>query len=89
LTTREIVQQFKAKTGYDLAPFEAETTKHNKKLAALRQDTFENQTIDITAHVKHRNAKPNLLRVHFFPHPKKKLLIVGHCGDHLETIKTN
>ena len=89
LTAREIVQQYKAKTGYDLALFESETTKNNKKLAALRQDRFERQTIDITSHVKHRNGKPNLLRVHFFRHTEKKLLIVGHCGDHLETMKTN
>jgi hypothetical protein len=89
LTAREIAQQFKGKTGYDLALFESETTKNNKKFAALRQDTFDKRTIDISAHVKHRNNKPNLLRVHFYPHTEKKLLVIGHCGDHLDTMKTN
>ena len=89
LTAREIAQQFKARTGYDLGLFDSETTKNNEKLAALRQDTFEERSIDISAHVKHRNSKPNLLRVHFYPHREKKLLIIGHCGDHLDTSKTN
>lgn len=89
LTAREIAQQFKAKTSYDLGLFDSETTKNNKRFSALRRDSFEGKSIDISAHVKHRNSKPNLLRVHFCANQDKKLLIIGHCADHLDTINTN
>jgi FtsZ-binding cell division protein ZapB len=89
LTVREIAQEFRSKSGYELGLFDSETTKNNKKLAALRQDVFQGKRIDISAHVKHRNSKPNLLRVHFFPHREKKILVIGHCADHLDTMRTN
>lgn len=89
LTVREISQAFRSKTGYEVGLFDSETTKNNTRLALLRQDTFEDEKIDISTHVKHRTKKPNLLRVHFHVHREKKLLIIGHCGDHLDTIRTN
>ena len=86
---REICQKFRNTTGFELAVGESETTKGNKKLAAMRKDVYNGEHIDISPHVRHGNAPGKLLRVHYYAHQKQKLLIVGHCGDHLDTVRTN
>ncbi len=89
LQLREIASQFKNRTRFELAVGESETTKSNKKLAGQRKDTYEGETIDISTHVKHGSAAGNILRVHYWPCQNEQKLIVGHCGDHLDTVKTN
>jgi hypothetical protein len=29
------------------------------------------------------------LRVHYYPGHERKLIIIGHCGGHLDTVRTN
>jgi hypothetical protein len=89
LPLREICQKFRNLTGFELAVGESETTKANKKLAAMRKDLYNGESIDISPHVRHGNTPGRLLRVHYCAYPKKKLLVVGHCGDHLDTVRTN
>jgi len=89
LQLREIASQFKNRTGFELAIGESETTKSNKKLAAQRRDVHKGEIVDISTHVKHGNSPGNILRVHYFPHPTEQKLIIGHCGDHLDTVKTD
>jgi hypothetical protein len=89
LSLREIAAQFRSQTGFELAVAESETTKRNKNLAKKRTDNYKGETIDTSTHVKHGNAPGNNLRVHFFAEAKEKKLIIGHCGDHLDTVRTN
>jgi hypothetical protein len=89
LSLREIANQFRNRTGFELAIGESESTKSNKKLAALRKDIYKGEAIDISIHVKHGNSPGNILRVHYYSHPTEQRLIIGHCGDDLDTIKTN
>jgi len=86
---RDIAQRFRDSTGFELAVGESETTKKNKKLSAMRKDFYKDEEIDVGAHAKHGTSPGNTLRVHYHAHPKEKLLIVGHCGDHLDTVRTN
>lgn len=89
LQLREIASQFRNRTGFELAVGESETTRSNKKLAAQRKDTYKGEIVDISVHVKHGNSAGNILRVHYYAHPGERRLIIGHCGDHLDTVKTN
>ena len=89
LQLREVVVHFRNRTGFELAIGESETTKGNKKLAGQRRDTYKGEAIDISMHVKHGHSPGNILRVHYYPHPGERRLIIGHCGDHLDTVKTN
>ncbi len=83
----DLQEQFKTRSGFELALTETKTTKRDKKLMALRCDTYEGQQIDITPHVK-AEGKGRFLRIHFFASHERRLIIVGHCGDHLDTAGT-
>ncbi|WP_422452110.1 hypothetical protein [Endozoicomonas sp. ALC066] len=80
--------QFKTETGYDLAMTEGRQTKRDSSLMRLRKDTYEGNEIDITPHVKFGNKEPKLLRIHFYPDEENKLIVVGHCGEHLDNFTT-
>ena len=54
---------------------------------ALRKIVHNGKERDITPHVKAGN-KARLLRVHFCVDQDEKQIIIGHCGDHLDTYGT-
>jgi hypothetical protein len=89
LPFRDIAQRFRDSTGFELTIGESERTKKDKKLGAMRRDVYKGEEIDFSSHVKHGTSAGNILRVHYYAHPKDKLLVVGHCGDHLDTVRTN
>jgi len=89
LPFRDVAQRFRDSTGFELAIGESETTKKQKKLGAMRKDVYKGEEIDVSPHVKHGTSPGNILRVHYYADPKDKLLVVGHCGDHLDTVRTN
>ncbi len=84
----DVAKEFKTRTGFDLAMSEGKLTKQNKKAVRERTVMYEGHAVDITAHVKIGSSKPNLLRVHYYPDHDKKLIVIGHCGDHLTTAGT-
>ena len=79
-----------ARTGFELSLTEGKTTKSDKNLIKIRKDSFKGEEINLMAHVKHGNKKPKLLRVHYYPYKGEKgnYIVVGHCGDHLDTAGT-
>ena len=81
--------RFRDLTGIDLALSEGRMTNDDARLVALRHDVDDlGQPIDITPHLKWGDRPPRLLRVHFAIDRARRLLIIGHCGDHLETSGT-
>lgn len=80
---------FRQKTGFELTWTETKETKRDNKLMALRRMTHDGQEIDITPHVKWGNKPPKCLRVHFFVDRQRGRLVIGHCGDHLDTYGTD
>ncbi len=84
----DILNEFHDSTGFDVTLTEAKATKGDQKLMMLRRDVFQGEEIDITAHVKWGNKVPKLLRVHYYPDHVRDLLVIGHCGDHLDTAGT-
>lgn len=85
--TTRIDAEFKARSGFALALTEKKLTKANKNLMALRKDVWDGEEIDITPHVK-CGKEPSILRVYYYAHPKKKVIVIGQCGDHLDTSGT-
>jgi hypothetical protein len=77
-------QAFREATGLDLAMSEGKLTQRDKGLMRLRRDSFEGKEIDITPHVK---SGPTF-RVYFAVDAVQQRIIIGHCGDHLDTAGT-
>lgn len=84
-----IPQQFLNATGYELAMTESSTTRADTRLQRLRKRMYKEQEVDVSAHVKGRSGNRDaLLRVHFFIDREDELIVIGHCGSHLETAGT-
>lgn len=82
----DISAQFKTATGFEMSMSEGKLTKANARLVSSRVVSFDGKQWDITPHAKSDKSKH--LRVHFALDHDKKRVIVGHCGDHLETAGT-
>ena len=79
--------EFRHRSGIDLGLSEGKLTKANSKLMKLRFDEHEGERIEITPHIKLQTGNKHL-RIHFNIHRNKRLFIVGHCGEHLDTAGT-
>jgi hypothetical protein len=84
----DLERKFKEMSGFDLAMSEGKSTKKDKKFMNLRRDVYEGKTVEIVPHVKVGNKEPRLLRVHFYLDHDRELIVVGHCGGHLDNFST-
>jgi hypothetical protein len=73
--------------GLSLALTEGSSTQQDNRLMALRNFDYEGEQISCAAHVG-TEKRGQHLRVHFHPDQERKMLVIGHCGDHLETAGT-
>ncbi len=87
LNSGEIVRQFKEQTGIDLVMTEGKQTKADTRLMSLRRVSHEGKEYDITPHVKLYSRNLDL-RIHYAVDRERRRLVIGHCGDHLETYGT-
>ena len=79
---------FRNETGFELAMTEGRQTKKDANLMNLRKVTYKEKEVDITPHIKYGNRHPHLLRIHFYPDMDIQLLVIGHCGGHLNNFST-
>ncbi len=84
----DLSQTFQDETGFVLSLTEGKLTKKDKKFADLRKVTLDGREWDICAHIKHGTKPPKCLRVYFALDREGKRIIIGHCGDHLDTAGT-
>lgn len=84
----DLEEFFKNETGFELSMTEGRQTKRDSSLMKLRKITYKDQEIDITPHVKYGNRPPNLLRIHFYPDMERQIIVIGHCGEHLDNFTT-
>jgi hypothetical protein len=84
----DLERRFKELSGFDLAMSEGKSTKKDKKFMNLRRDIYNGESIDIIPHVKVGNKEPRLLRVHFHLDHDRELIVIGHCGGHLDNFST-
>ena len=88
LSPGEISKRYLDIAGFEFAITEKSLTKVNKRMMAQRTIEYEGKNYNITPHVKYGTQEPHLLRVHFVPIPARNVLLIGHCGAHLETSGT-
>lgn len=87
--TGDMVAYFKAQTGYELTFHESAMTQNDSDLMALREVEYNGKSYDISPHVKGRKRKVGeALRVHFCKLEDDQKVLIGYCGDHLETAGT-
>ena len=79
-----VEKSFKDRTNFDLSMKDSKLLKENAKMMALRRKEYDGKTIEIIPHTK-CDSKGKHLRIHFYIDSQRKLLVIGHCGDHLET----
>ena len=81
---KTVEHQFRAISGYELSFTETHHTKESSRMMAERTRQYLGQEIDILAHIK-VNKSGKFLRVHYWADHSHQLIVIGHCGDHLET----
>ena len=82
-----LLTRFEARTPFKLGVTESSQTKKDAKLMKLRKGTYKAEEIDVAAHVKYDSGS-RFLRVHYHPHQEDRLIVIDHCGDHLDTAGT-
>lgn len=91
LQAQQVADEFKKRSKFELTWSEGKQTNRDKKFAEQRTLTYDGRKLDITPHVKWDN-RTQFLRVHFcVDHrgsDKKPVIVIGHCGDHLDTYGT-
>lgn len=84
----DIEDIFRNKSGYKLAMTEGKRTKKDPTFMKLRKVVYLGKEVDITPHVKDGNKPPNIIRVYFYPDKEREIIVVGHCGGHLDNYTT-
>lgn len=86
---RQLEQEFKSRSGCDISFTESDTTRSNPKLMALRLFTYEGRELSMEPHAKlDRKDRNRFLRVHFALDKESGLIVVNHCGNHLDNAAT-
>lgn len=80
----EFTECFKSLTGFELTHKEGAQTKKNKDMMRQRECRYNGKTYMADAHVKGRNSSIGF-RLYYDWDDDLKLIVVGHCGNHLET----
>ena len=84
-----IADDFKLRTGFELTLSESSNTKASQRCRTQRTIRYNNKTLSIEPHVKGTSgSKSNRLRIYFAIDRDERKIVIGHCGNHLETIGT-
>lgn len=83
----EFSQAFQNETGFELALKEGSQTKKNGKMMDKRSVEFDGKEYGMQMHVKGRNPKIGF-RLYCEPDKERGIIVIGHCGRHLETAGT-
>lgn len=83
----DLEKEFLDRTGIKLAMTEGKLTKKSKKLMSLRKCIYRGAEVDFTPHIKGKK-KEEYLRIHFSPIQQENIILICHCGEHLETYGT-
>lgn len=81
---KDLEAKFGAESRYQLAMSEGRNTKRDARLMGIRQITHNNQSYDITPHIKYGTKEPKMVRIHFAFDDARKKIVVGFVGSHME-----
>mgnify|MGYP007101905729 CR=1 FL=1 len=81
-----VQKDYQAQTSFELALTEGSMTNKGAKYMKQRERTYHGKTISIAPHIKGRSGNPkDNFRLHYYADAERRLIVVGHCGAHLET----
>ena len=88
----DVERAYQEATGYELACTESKATRDDGRLMRLRELAYRGQVLDLSPHIKGRNKNPKrAFRLHYCPlrqQDGRNVIVIGHCGAHLETAGT-
>jgi hypothetical protein len=82
-----IAEKFRNRSGYQLALTETGATKKDSRIMQAREVLYNSEVIDITPHIKHDKGG-KYFRLHYFVDATREVIVIGHCGNHLDTAGT-
>ena len=87
--TNDIEAAFSSNCPFEMTTREAGPAKKNRAISKLRSFPYKGKMVDMAPHIKgHSSKKGESLRIHFYADRDEERLVIGHCGEHLETIMT-
>lgn len=88
----DIDEEFKRRTGFTHTFRESGATNASPALVKLRRRSYKGSEIDITPHIKgsgrRDSSKLHPFRLHYYADAEGKKIVIGHCGEHLDTAGT-
>lgn len=88
--SQNIPQDYQIETGFELALTEGSMTNKGGKYAKQRLRTYRGEGIYVYPHIKgHSNSTKDAFRVHYYVDRKSRIIVIGHCGAHLDTAGTS
>lgn len=78
---------FANRTGLEYSPNESKLTVGSASMMRMRKATVDGAEYDCIPHVKGRNGK-EALRIHLAFDDENRRIVIGHCGEHLDTAGT-
>ncbi len=88
----DIDEEFKRRTGFTHTLRESGATNSSPALVKLRRRSYKGSEIDITPHIKgsgrRDSSKLHPFRLHYHADAEGKKIVIGHCGEHLDTAGT-
>ena len=88
--SHDIARAYASKTGYELALRDRKAANADPVRKRLLSVEYGGKAHDMTPHVKGKGVKRGeALRVHFFADYESGKVVVGHCGEHLQTPQTS
>lgn len=88
----DIDEEFKRRTGFTHTFRESGATNASPALVKLRRRSYKGSEIDITPHIKgsgrRDSSKLHPFRLHYHADSEGKKIVIGHCGEHLDTAGT-
>lgn len=85
----DIDEEFKRRSGFTHTLRESGATNASPALVKLRRRAYKGSEIDITPHIKgsgrRDSSKLHPFRLHYYADAEGKKIVIGHCGEHLDT----
>ena len=82
----DVQKDYQAATSFELALTEGSMTNKGAKYMKQRERIYRGQIVSIAPHIKGRSGSSNdHFRLHYYADTERRVIVVGHCGAHLET----
>lgn len=81
-------KSYRARCGYEYSPREGSQTRKNPAFMRELDRQYQGKTIRCEPHIKGRDKNSDF-RVYLWHDENRQLIVIGHCGKHLDTAGTD